>query len=487
MPNWAGGVLTAKGRALQAKVEAGQTLELTKMKLGSGTPEPEEIDNLTDLKQPQNIMGISSKTVENNVCEVTSVILTSNINTPFYAREWGLFANDPDEGEILYMYTTDPNPDYIPDKNSALVISASYALNIAVLNVDNIIVNIDPEGIITAGILEEELKKYLPLSGGTLTGNLTVNGYMYATAPDISESNNKVPTAFWVKAYAPSKTGEGASGNWDIIANKAIADKNGLEIDTGYLKLTGGTMSGNIVQQGGTPLRIKNGGNNTTDGAGFVIQDSDIGIYDWSLSKYPILYTIGGEYATAQTPATSDNSTKIATTAFVNNYAPSKTGSGASGTWNITASKAIADKNGLQIDTGYLKLTGGTVNGYVQVQSPSLEDDSKNVPTTLWVRTLLNNKFTASKQQNGWWKDGNTGMIWQWGTWTISSSSGSATTNVTFPISFPNACLYCIPAVENSATDQIGYENLTNTGCVIKKGVQDNTVGRNGKYLVIGY
>lgn len=161
MPNWAGGVLTAKGRALQAKVEAGQTLELTKMKLGSGTPEPEEIDNLTDLKQPQNIMGISSKNVENNVCEVTSVILTSNINTPFYAREWGLFANDPDEGEILYMYTTDPNPDYIPDKNSALVISASYALNIAVLNMDNIVVNIDPEGLITAGILEEELKKLI--------------------------------------------------------------------------------------------------------------------------------------------------------------------------------------------------------------------------------------------------------------------------------------------------------------------------------------
>lgn len=161
MPNWAGGVLTAKGRALQAKVEAGQTLELTKMKLGSGTPEPEEIDNLTDLKQPQNIMGISSKNVENNICEVTSVILTSNINTPFYAREWGLFANDPDEGEILYMYTTDPNPDYIPDKNSALVISASYALNIAVLNVDNIIANIDPEGLITAGILEDELKKLI--------------------------------------------------------------------------------------------------------------------------------------------------------------------------------------------------------------------------------------------------------------------------------------------------------------------------------------
>ena len=61
--------------------------------------------------------------------------------------------------------------------------------------------------------------------------------------------------------------------------------------------------------------------------------------------------------------------------------APTKTGGGASGTWGInisgssgsctgnaaTATKATQDKNGLQIDTGYLKLTGGTVKGILQV------------------------------------------------------------------------------------------------------------------------
>ena len=226
MPNWAGGVLTAKGRALQAKVEAGQTLELTKMKLGSGFPEPEEIDNLTDLKQPQNIMGISSKIVENNVCEVTSVILTSNINTPFYAREWGLFANDPDEGEILYMYTTDPNPDYIPDKNSALVISANYALNIAVLNVDNIIVNIDPEGIITAGILEEELKKYLPLSGGEMTGDIIANN-IYANNNILVFNNvakmkasNKVKTGYTLKTLGFYEPNDGGGADYLVTNDK---------------------------------------------------------------------------------------------------------------------------------------------------------------------------------------------------------------------------------------------------------------------------
>lgn len=228
MPNWAGGVLTAKGRALQAKVEAGQTLELTKMKLGSGTPELEEIDNLTDLKQPQNIMGISSKIVENNICEVTSVILTSNINTPFYAREWGLFANDPDEGEILYMYTTDPNPDYIPNKNSALIISASYALNIAVLNVDNIIANIDPEGLITAGILEEELKKYLPLSGGIMEGLVSLFAGSTVTTPEEKDKSEKIANTQWVQ---------------DFIDNFLVGNVIYRPfLQEGYVKLNGATV-----------------------------------------------------------------------------------------------------------------------------------------------------------------------------------------------------------------------------------------------------
>lgn len=44
----------------------------------------------------------------------------------------------------------------------------------------------------------------------------------------------------------------------------------------------------------------------------------------------------------------------------------------------------------------------------------------------------------ASRAANGWFKDTNTGMIFQWGR---NSSSGVGNTTVTFPIAFPNACL----------------------------------------------
>ena len=70
---------------------------------------------------------------------------------------------------------------------------------------------------------------------------------------------------------------------------------------------------------------------------------------------------------TAPTPSSSDNSTKLATTAFVNNYAPSKSGNGATGTWKInitgnagTATKSTQDSRGQQIDTTYVKGVTGS-------------------------------------------------------------------------------------------------------------------------------
>lgn len=223
MPNWTGGIITARGRELQAKVEAGETLVITKMKLGSGTPQAYEMDTLTDLKQPLMEFGISSKTVENNICEVTGVVVSSEIETPFYAREWGLFAQDPDEGEILYMYTTDPNPDFIPAKTAALQISATYALNIVVLNVDNIIVNIDPNGLVTTAILKNELKKYLPLSGGDMTGDITANN-IYANNNvlvfnNVAEmkSSNKVKTGYTLRTLGFYTAGDGGGADYLVI------------------------------------------------------------------------------------------------------------------------------------------------------------------------------------------------------------------------------------------------------------------------------
>ena len=175
MANWTGGRLTKAGRDLQLKVEAGRCkLELTKIKLGDGTEGVDATDNLTDLVGPKAVFGISSVVAKDGMCTVTGVISSSQVTAAFYAREWGLFAKDPDRGEILYMISLDPNPESIPPKTAALKQAATYAMNIVVSNAANIVANIDPAGLVTIKILQDYLSKKVSKNGDTMTGALTV-------------------------------------------------------------------------------------------------------------------------------------------------------------------------------------------------------------------------------------------------------------------------------------------------------------------------
>lgn len=154
MSNWAGGILTAAGRELQAKIEAGATpLIITKMKLGDGSETIDEVDDLIDLVQPKVDMRVSSATYEGQTATITGIITTTQVTIGFYAREWGLFAQDPVAGEILYMVTVDDMPEWIPPSTSAAQISATYAMNVAVANATTIIANIDLAGLVDVDML----------------------------------------------------------------------------------------------------------------------------------------------------------------------------------------------------------------------------------------------------------------------------------------------------------------------------------------------
>lgn len=155
MANWTGGIMTAAGRALQAKVEAGTPLQLTKIKLGDGIENADGIDQLTDLVGAKATLRISSIVAKDSLCTVTGIILTSNVTAGFYAREWGLFAKDPDVGEILYMISLDPVPDFVPPSGAALKVSATYAMSIAVSNASNISAVIDPAGLVNVDMLAD--------------------------------------------------------------------------------------------------------------------------------------------------------------------------------------------------------------------------------------------------------------------------------------------------------------------------------------------
>ena len=154
MANWQGAILTDKGRTLQAKVEGGLCqLALTKLKTGNGTISGSQtLEELTDLVSPKQNIAISAVVVDENqpgVVYVKGILSNASLTTGYLVKELGLFATDPDDGEILYAVTVDSNPDYLQDNTSATVITEALKLAIAVSNTSDVTATLDPEGLLT--------------------------------------------------------------------------------------------------------------------------------------------------------------------------------------------------------------------------------------------------------------------------------------------------------------------------------------------------
>lgn len=155
MANWTGGILTDLGRELQAKVEAGTPLKVTCFKLGDGTETVDDAQSMSNLLAPKIKFGITGIERKGTLCTFTGVITSSKVSAGFRAREWGLFADDPDRGEILYMIALDDRPDYIAAQDATLNSTITYALNVDIASTAEISPVIDAAGLVSVDTLDK--------------------------------------------------------------------------------------------------------------------------------------------------------------------------------------------------------------------------------------------------------------------------------------------------------------------------------------------
>lgn len=152
MSNWGKPVLTKKGLLLQAKVDAGTQMTLTKCKLGSGKLESgQSLEDLTDLIKAEQTLGIASISYseDDKACKISSTTNNSGLTAGYYLREFGVYAQDPDEGEILYAVANDDTPDYIPADGTDTVISQELTIALSFSNAANVTATINTSSIAT--------------------------------------------------------------------------------------------------------------------------------------------------------------------------------------------------------------------------------------------------------------------------------------------------------------------------------------------------
>lgn len=100
--------VTKQGRDLIAKLVAGKKLELSRIMVGSGCcPDADDPRLMTDLAEP--VAAATSTTPVYGGAEVKMVVeyrsdLNGGLDHGFWLREFGIYAYDPDDGEVLIYY-----------------------------------------------------------------------------------------------------------------------------------------------------------------------------------------------------------------------------------------------------------------------------------------------------------------------------------------------------------------------------------------------
>lgn len=166
MANFNAATLTKKGIGLLAKAQAGLTgIHMTKAAAGDGAYGLDEpLAEATALKNQRQEFPFDKLSVSNDTTVAMKFTITNeqaqgNLQEGYHVKEVGVFAEDPDEGEILYAIATavENQWDYMPAYNSLMPAYITVEFYAEVSNASEVTINCSGR-FITAEEAEAEHK-----------------------------------------------------------------------------------------------------------------------------------------------------------------------------------------------------------------------------------------------------------------------------------------------------------------------------------------
>lgn len=147
-------VITKKGQALMAKVVSGATkLTFTKIAVSEANlgSDLASLTGIGTIKQSQPVASVVRQ--NETYVKVGASFSNDKLTTGYYVRNIGLYATDPQEGEILYSVSvadeSSKTADWMPPFNGIGSSSLIVDLVTAVSNASNVTVSVDPSAMAT--------------------------------------------------------------------------------------------------------------------------------------------------------------------------------------------------------------------------------------------------------------------------------------------------------------------------------------------------
>lgn len=251
MAEWSNATMTDVGADLQAKVNAGKTkLTFTKIKVGSGVnaTNPLALTDVISSKWETTNFVVKQ---EGKIVSVDTFITNTGIHEAFRMSEIGLFAQDPDKGEILYAYLTDPEPDRMPAEGGSVVVSQELTIGMVFSNTGNVSLTVNMGALVTHEQLEQHNADANAHANRFNAIIQKVNNMI--TSVDNSDSLAKAPTLQLVKTLLSSLNIKNAT---DVVNALESEKATGLGIRYDFSNVNAwyiclGKLFGNLIIQGG--------------------------------------------------------------------------------------------------------------------------------------------------------------------------------------------------------------------------------------------
>lgn len=155
MNTWANAVITTKGLALLSKLVAGNTLAITKAVTGSGTVTVGTLQNQTAVSDIKQTLTFSEVTYPSNgKCALSCSLNNDDLTTGYTANQVGIYATDPDEGEILFFIAQATTGTVIPSETEMPGYSAEWTFYFQYGQADSVSVTVDPAAAVTQAKME---------------------------------------------------------------------------------------------------------------------------------------------------------------------------------------------------------------------------------------------------------------------------------------------------------------------------------------------
>lgn len=232
MAAFGGLLMTNKGRNLQAKVQAGAALHYTRIGIGSGQLGGSSIADLTALKTPVISLNLDGlKVLTGGKASITGTLSNQDVTAGFYYRELGIFATDPDEGEILYCYgNSGNNAEYIPAGGGADVVQKRIEVIVITGNAANVTAEI-ADGVFIPATEKAQAGGVATLGGGGKVpvaqlpmGSLSQSGIAQLSSAVDSVAEDRAATSKAVKvAFERGSEGVSAAAAAQAAAKAAQA------------------------------------------------------------------------------------------------------------------------------------------------------------------------------------------------------------------------------------------------------------------------